>query len=123
MPKKQTRKLTQNLQYKFAPDELLTLGRELGESQIALRQLDDDRKRVADEWKSKISTSEAHINNLSNKVSTGYEYRDVDCEMTYDDPKSGQKTIRRLDSGEIVKVMRMDPNEMQEELPIDEEET
>ena len=44
----------ENLQYKFNQAELLTIGKELGEMQIQLRQLDDDRKKAADEWKSRI---------------------------------------------------------------------
>lgn len=115
---KRTRTIKSNLQYQFTPEELIALGKELGESQIKLRQLDDDRKMVADEWKAKISFAEAHIDSLSNKTSSGYEYRDIECTVTMDSPAPGDKTITRNDTGEIVKIMPMDESEKQEELPL-----
>lgn len=121
MPKQnkpRTKAIKSNLAYQFSPEELIALGKELGESQIKLRQLDDDRKMVADEWKSKISSAEAHINSLSNKTSSGYEYRDIPCTVTYDCPVAGEKTITRDDTTEIVKVMLMDESEKQDELPL-----
>lgn len=110
-----------NLKYCFGSEELVALGKELGESQLKLRQLDDDRKMVVDEWKSRISGMESHINSLSNKCCSGYEYREVECSVTFDDPKPGEKTIRRLDVGlmpEIVSVRPMDDQEKQKDLPL-----
>ena len=112
------KKIKMNLQYKFTKEELLDLGRTLGESQLALRQLDDDRKMVVDEWKAKISSQEAAINDLSNKTSSGYEYRSIECSVTYDVPIKGQKTIMRLDSGAVVKIMEMDDADKQDQLPL-----
>jgi hypothetical protein len=113
-----TKAIKSNLDYHFTQDELIALGKELGESQLKLRQLDDDRKMVADEWKAKISSAEAHINSLSNKVSSGYEYRDIECTVTLNAPINGEKTITRNDTGAIVKIMLMDDSEKQEELPL-----
>lgn len=117
--KPRTKATKQNLTYHFTADELIALGKELGESQIKLRQLDDDRKMVADEWKAKISSAEAHINSLSNKTSSGYEYRDIECTFTYNDPVPGDKTLRRNDTGELVRISPMDESEKQEELPLE----
>jgi hypothetical protein len=114
-----TKQIKSNLAYQFTSEELIALGKELGESQIKLRQTEDDRKMVADEWKAKISCGEAHIASLSNKTSSGYEYRDIPCTVTYDDPAAGEKTVRRGDAGEIVKVMLMDDSENQTELPLE----
>lgn len=117
-PTARTKNIKVNLDYHFTEPELVALGKELGESQLKLRQLDDDRKMVADEWKAKISSAEAHINSLSNKTSSGYEYRDIDCTITLDDPIPGDKTMRRNDTGETVKIMQMDESEKQPELPL-----
>lgn len=114
-----TRSIKSNLQYRFTEAELIALGKELGESQLKLRQLDDDRKMVADEWKAKISFAEAHINSLSNKTSSGYEYRDIECTVTLNTPVDGDKTVTRNDTGEIVKIMPMDESEKQDELPLE----
>lgn len=116
---KTSKAIKSNLDYHFTETELIALGKELGESQLKLRQLDDDRKMVADEWKAKISSAEAHINSLSNKVSSGYEYRDIECTVTYNTPVLGDKTITRNDTMAIVKIMPMDESEQQNELPLD----
>ena len=39
----------ENLQYKFNQDELLVIGKDLGERQIQLRQLEDDKKKAVAE--------------------------------------------------------------------------
>lgn len=114
----ETRKENLNLQYKFTDDELRVLGKDLAEAQIQLRQLDDDRKRVADEWKTKISTKEAEIAALSNKVNSGYEYRDIPCEITLNEP-IGKKTARRLDTGETVWVRDLTDGERQRTMEFD----
>ncbi|MBE2178893.1 MAG: hypothetical protein IAE97_00270 [Chthoniobacterales bacterium] len=111
----EVRKENLNLQYKFSDDELRILGKELAEAQIQSRQLEDDRKRVADEWKAKISTKEAEIASLSNKVNSGYEYRDIPCEITLNEPV-GKKTARRTDTGETVWVRDLTDSERQRTL-------
>jgi hypothetical protein len=108
-----------NLQYRFSGDELRQLGKDLAEAQIALRQLDDDRKRIADEWKARISAKEAEIASLSNKVSSGYEYRDIPCEITLNEP-IGKKTARRTDTGEVAWVRDLTENERQRTLDFSE---
>lgn len=114
-----TRAIKSNLDYHFTEVELIALGKELGECQLNLRRLDDDRKMVADEWKAKISSAEGHINSLSNKVSSGYEYRDIECTVTMNTPHPGDKTVTRNDTGAMVKIMPMDESEKQDELPLE----
>lgn len=120
MTKNKTKPTKLNLDYHFTPDELIVMGKELGERQLRLRKLDDDRKMVADEWKAKISAEENHVNSLANKVSSGYEYRDIECTVTFNAPTEGQKTVSRNDSGAVVKIMDMEDHEKQDELPLDE---
>lgn len=121
--KKPDKTIKEHLKYCFTGEELIVLGKELGESQLALRQLDDDRKMVVDEWKAKISSMESHINSLSNKTSSGYEFRLIECSVTFDDPVPGKKTIRRLDAPillpEIVSVTQMTDEEKQQVLPLE----
>ena len=114
------RKENINLQYRFSPEELQTLGKDLAEAQIQSQQLEADRKRVADEWKARISAKEAEIASLSNKVSSGYEYRDIPCEITIGEPV-GKKTARRLDTGEVVWVR--DPTEGERQRTLEFQET
>lgn len=115
------RKLTkENLQYTFTREELLVIGKDLGEKQIQLRQLDDDRKKAADEWKSRISTAESQISSMSSKVTSGYEYRDIDCEVVINEPP-GKKTCRRLDSMAVVWVRELSAEEKQRTLSLSDD--
>lgn len=118
---KEVRKETRNLQYKFSPDELRQLGRDLAEAQIQMRQLEDDKKRVADEWKARISGKDAEIALLSNMVRSGYEYRDIPCEAVLNEPVN-KKTVRRLDTGEVVGVYDLTDSEKQRTLQFENEE-
>ena len=110
----------ENLQYKFNQAELLTIGKELGEMQIQLRQLDDDRKKAADEWKSRISAAESGIASMSNKVTSGYEYRDIDCEVVLNEPP-GKKTCTRLDTMQVIWCRELSPEEKQRTLSLEED--
>lgn len=117
-----TKKTKRNLEYKFTPEELIDLGKELGEAIGNAVRLENDRKMVADEWKAKISAKEAEIATLGNKCSRGYEYRDIPCTVTLHDPVVTKKTTRRDDNGEVVDIRYMEEGELQEELRFDEEQ-
>ncbi len=120
--KNTTKPTKRNLQYQFTQPELIAIGKDLGESVRNLRQLDDDFKMIRDEWKAKISAAEAHVASLSNKTASGYEFRDIDCTVTFNEPKSGYKTIRRDDNGEFVQSLPMEEREMQSELDLEARE-
>jgi hypothetical protein len=121
MADKEVRKESLNLQYKFSAGELQNLGKELAEAQITLRQIEDDKKRVLDDWKARESSKSAEINNLSNKVSSGYEYRDIPCEVTINEPVN-KKTARRLDTGEVVWVRELTDLDKQRTFEFENEE-
>jgi hypothetical protein len=117
-----TKKTKRNLEYRFTSEELIDIGKELGEAIGSAVRLENDRKMVADEWKAKISAKEAEIATLGNKTSRGYEYRDLPCTVTFHDPAPTKKTTRRDDNGEIVDIRYMEESELQEELRFDEAE-
>lgn len=71
-------------QYNFGPDEIGKLGRELGDAQNAKNTLEEQKKNIVKEYASKISEQTARINSLTNKVTSGYEMREVECFVAYD---------------------------------------
>ncbi|HWL53843.1 MAG TPA: hypothetical protein VNQ90_15495 [Chthoniobacteraceae bacterium] len=101
-----------NLEYRFTNDELLHIAKKAAEEQTRLKSLEESKKMVMDEWKAKLSACQAEITNLSNKVTSGIEYRDYDCPVTYNDPKKGMKTCRHPDTGEVVYVKEMTQGEV-----------
>ena len=111
------------LRVAFTDAQILEHGRNLAEEHNKMGQTNSDFDRVKSEFKSKLSASEARIVDLSNKVSTGYEMRDVRCLWAFDDPKAGKKTLRRLDTvdglpGETVEVCDMTEAEKTPELAL-----
>ena len=79
----------------------------------SLAELEEEKKSSASAYKSQIDATKALITKLANNVNNGYEYRNVECQIIYDDPVIGKKTYLRLDTNEIVKVEDMTKDEMQ----------
>jgi len=113
-----------NLPYRFTTDETIALAKKAAEEQSRLKALEEGKKMVADEWKAKISACQAEITNLSNKITSGIEYRDYNCIVTFDDPKRDYKTLRHPATGEIVEIKEMTFSEInkrdQAELPLED---
>lgn len=97
-PPIRTKKIKRNLQYQFTDEERIALGKELGEATLKLGDIERDKKMVVDEWKAKESSQAATVGSLANKCSSGYEYRDIPCTVTLNDPIVGQKCTRRDDT-------------------------
>jgi hypothetical protein len=110
------KKSKRNLRCKFTNDELLVIGKELAEHNGSLAALENDKARVVSDFAAKIKGAEAHISIMANKISTGYEFRDVPVTITMHTPVVGRKTIKRDDTSEQVSIEDMTPDELQPEL-------
>jgi len=104
----------------FTVDEFLTIGQKLAEANRDLEAAENDKKAVTKTLAAKCDGIAAKISELSGKLTSGFEYRDVTVETTYDDPAPGKKTTRRLDTGKTVRVEAMTLAEMQSELPLED---
>lgn len=111
-----TRRDTRYLRCNLTRDELLAAGKTQADKSIELLQVENDRKRVADDFKAKASALEAEVTSLASKIASGYEHRQVDCTVYLDDPETGRKRIVRNDTGEVVSVEPMTQAELQREL-------
>lgn len=67
----------------------------------------------------------ARMENLTNemalcarKIGDGFEMRDTEIIIEFHLPEKGLKRTTRLDTGEEVSVLKMRPEELQEELPL-----
>lgn len=98
------RRLTkEHLSVKLTDDELLEAGKEVAKDNQDLSALSDKKADVAADFKSQEKKLEANIAILSRMISTGEEYRHVNCEWFYD-LKKDKKTLKRLDTNEIIRV-------------------
>lgn len=86
------------LRYDFTAVEINDLSMDLANTtqQIAAKQ--DEKKSVVSQFKAKIDELESKTGLLANKVSSGYEIREVECEVLYHKPEQGKKTMIRSDN-------------------------
>lgn len=89
-----------NLIYTFSKEEIELKGRELAKLNNEAKELDDQKKASAADFKAKIDSKMATINVESVKINQGYEYRDVKCDVMLHHPREGIKTLTRLDTSE-----------------------
>ncbi|HDY67909.1 MAG TPA: hypothetical protein ENH85_08980 [Candidatus Scalindua sp.] len=98
------RRLTKEyLAVKLTKEELLEAGREVAKDLQGLSAIGNKKAKAAAEFKSEEKKLEEKIAVLSNKISTNEEDRYVNCEWNYD-LKKDTKTLKRLDTDEIVRV-------------------
>lgn len=109
--------------YQFNDKEKLVIGKELAETTTALSTIEGDKKRIVADFQAKLAAKEAEVQSLSNKLTSGYEHREMSCTQTFNDPKPGKKTIRRDDTLESVAVENMTQDDLQCKLPIEGEPT
>lgn len=95
------------LRYDFTAIELHDLSVQLANETKKVVSLTDEKKSVTSQWTAKINESKATCNNLSFKVADGYEHRDIECEVIFNQPDNGKKTIIRKDSNTFVGVEAM----------------
>jgi hypothetical protein len=119
--KLETKKTKRLLRVVLTRDELLAAGKSQADKLIELGALENDRKRIADDFKAKMSALEAESANLANQISSGYVFRQVSCTEHLGTPEPTQKEIFRDDTGERVGVEEMNASEMQRELMAGEE--
>ena len=114
---KPPKKTEQSLRVKFTEEETLKLARKLAEKNAEAEQAENDKKAVTKQLAAKCDAIAAQVSEISGKINAGMEYRTVQCETTYDDPKPGMKTTRRLDTLEVIEQETMTLAELQQEIP------
>jgi hypothetical protein len=102
----------------YTDAERLQLGRQLSEEFNELRGVNSDFDRVKANFKSKITSKEANIEDLSNKVSTGYHIADVKCRWELRSPDPLHKQLFRLDTGDCVETADMVTEDFQAEMEL-----
>lgn len=107
------------LKYEFTRREIQELGTELARATQEAAELEQRKKEITASLKSEIEAKAGTMARLARLVTTGYEHRDVECAVKFHEPKTGVKTIIRLDTGETVRVDPMTEKELQQSLPFE----
>jgi len=104
------------LRYNFSESEIKEFSKKLAYENKQLEELEEAKKTVAAEFSSKIQSAKSQISKLATNINNGYDYREIKCEILFDVPETGYKTIKRLDTNEVVRVEEMTPQELQRDL-------
>lgn len=114
-------RMMQYLRTNYTQAQLYEKGKRLADCTRQVNELEEEAKRVASDYKARISRIDNEVSLLCTAINTGYAMGDVDCEVTFNSPKNGKKTIVRMDTGETVGVEDMTVGELQDELPMEGE--
>jgi predicted nucleic acid-binding Zn-ribbon protein len=107
------------LRHDFTPDEAVAMSVEMANNYKALAIKDKDRASVVSQFTSDIKALEAKLAAIAERLSAGYEMREVACEIRWDYAKD-RKTVTRTDTREIIRDERIPESERQVELPLKE---
>lgn len=114
--KLETKKSKRYLRCNLTEAEILQAGKDLADRTVELRSLEEDKKRVTSDFGAKIAAKEADISTLTNKMQSGYEFRNVTCTETLGVPTPEKKRVIRDDTGELVAIEELRSGELQREL-------
>lgn len=99
-------------------DERRTYGIKLATSLEDIETVQADKKRQTDHFKDRIAGLQANADQLRRNVSTGQEWRDLECTVIFGQPTPNQKQTIRPDTGEVVETTWITESEKQRELPL-----
>ena len=111
---------SEHLEVRFTDAEKLEMGRDVARLNQEKRRLDQKLGEIKKQLTGEIAAKETEIDRLMDLLSNGYEYRQVECRVDLDTPKPGQASVIRLDTEEVVRVRRMNDEELQIQLPLEE---
>lgn len=100
LEKNQFETCQRNLEYYFTDDEKMQMSQQLAVETQNKRRLEDQKKAVTSQYGSQINEKAEAINTLSDKIASGYEYRNIECTVQWHTPTKNKKLITRSDTGE-----------------------
>jgi hypothetical protein len=88
-------------QYDFNEAEAHALAIDLAEGIKKQKELTAKKKEEVKKWTTEIDKVKASCDELSIKVSDGFEIREVQCWVEYNKPTTGKKQVTRIDTNEV----------------------
>lgn len=84
MPDEEKEYSTEYVKFVFTEEEKRDIASEMARKVSELNQAEDEKKAVMSDLKSRIDSLSAQVNAAANKLNSGYEYRNVECEIDRD---------------------------------------
>jgi len=110
--------IMQTLPCILSREELEDRSRRLASAVQSQAELEKEKKAINDQLKARDTALESEITNMSGQITTGKEYRMVECEWEFD-WKKGVKYLRRTDTYEELENKKITENERQAKFPED----
>jgi hypothetical protein len=108
--------------YEFSKEEKTDIANDLANSVADLQRMDDNKKSVMSQIKSEMDAKQSAINLAAERHRSGFEMRDLECEVVYAYVDDVVRWIR-TDTGEVAHERKMRPDERQADLPLESSET
>lgn len=105
-------KISKVLNCKFTDAELKEIGMNLALANQEKERLEDQKKQSMSQYKSEQDAVDSKIRELAQKLARGSEDRRIECELLYNVPEEGKKTITRLDTKEVIETANMTEEEL-----------
>lgn len=102
-----TTTIKRQLRYDFSAIEIHDLSMDLANKTKELSAIAEEKKSVNSQFTARLNEAKAACNKLSNQVSDGFEYREIECEVEYHKPEQGKKTFIRKDTNKVAAVEAM----------------
>lgn len=102
------------LECDLTSEELIEKGNELSKKNQEITRLEDEKKSVVSDFKARIDACHSKIGILSQAITTKKESREVECELQYNTPITGVKSLIRLDTHTSEKEMVMTQDEKED---------
>jgi hypothetical protein len=99
---------TRFIKYSFTDKELLDLSRKMARAENLIGEKADTLKSVAATIKAEIAEQEGVLHSCAEKLRSGYEMRQIDCDLKYED---GLAKYYSKDTGELVEERPMTSTE------------
>ncbi len=104
-----------HLPVRLTDEELLAISRELAKDSQDMQDIENKKKEVNADFTAQTNRTKSCIEIASRKISTGVEYRDIECHVEIY-VKEMEKVIMRDDTGKIVKIEKLTTGDLQTEL-------
>lgn len=115
-----TKPTTEQIRFDLTNDEIAGISRKREGIAQDRERLDEGFTSLKLDYKAKAERLDLEASELSRKIREGFEMRETRCEISFNNPERGFKTIRRLDNGGVIRVEAMTALDVeQRELPIE----
>ena len=100
----------------FTDAELAEMGKKLAGKMADLETVASDKKAADATFNERKKNLEAEAETLYRQINHGYEMAQIGCDIRYNDPAPGQKSIYRIDNSQHIETVEMSWEEKQEEI-------